>query len=176
MKATKLIVLLGGVLGVLAFFLPMAKVSHQGAEVSISAAQLFTGVDELQEKVEATTHVDGLTAEQLGKNKTDVAEVLQEIKGIVLVCFLPALLLVLIGMVALVRRRFGRLGGALALLLGVVELLVFYGLRSGADAAEGGGEAGIAMYLLAVSGLLAAGAGMVAVVTPDHGPQKPAKA
>ena len=38
MKASKFIVLVGGILGILAFFLPMVTVEREGANASVSAA------------------------------------------------------------------------------------------------------------------------------------------
>lgn len=174
MKAAKLLVLLAGVLGVAAFFLPMATVSHEGQTVSVSAFQLFTGVQALEDTVSSTDHVEGMTADELGKQKRDVTQTLAEIKGVVLACFLPGALLAIIGGVALVRRRFGRVGGAFAVLLGVVGLLVFTGLNAGADAADGAASRGVAMYLLLGTGLLGVTGGLLALVKPERPAGRPA--
>jgi hypothetical protein len=171
MKVAKLIVLLGGILGVLAFFLPMASLEHQGKHVSISAFQLFTGVRDLEDQVDTTTAVEGMTPAELGKAKQDVYETLSEIKGIVLACFLPGALLALIGLIAVARRKFGRLAGIVSILLGVVALLVFAGLNTGAEASAGGAARGPALFLLLGTGALGCIGGLLAMVSPEYGPR-----
>lgn len=156
MKAATLLVLLGGVLGVIAFFVPMATVATHGTEVGVSAYQLFVGVDVLLDSVDAAQR-----------------ETLHEIQGVVVVCFAPGALLAVIGLVAVVRRRFGRLGGAIAVLLGVVAALVFLGLNAGAEASEGEASRGPAMFLLLATAVLGFVGGLVAVVNPDRGPANP---
>jgi hypothetical protein len=159
MKYAKWIVLLGGVLGVLAFFVPLAKVQAQKTEISFSAYDLFTGLDSLQ----AMADKAGSPPEA----KKGVVETLSEIKGIIVGCFLPGAILAVIGILAVARRRFGRLGGLLAIVLGVLAFLVFMGLSRGAAEAEDG-SAGAAIYLIAASGMLGIAGGSLAVVNPDR--------
>jgi hypothetical protein len=161
MKVAKLIVLLGGLLGVLAFFVPLATVEGNNTEVSVSGYDVFTGMGALEAMAaQASTpqHV-----------KASTYETLSEIKGIILVCFLPGALLALIGLVALVRRRYGRAGGLIAIVLGVMSFLVFMALSRGAAEAQDG-SAGAAVYLIAASGLLGIAGGSLATVNPDRGP------
>ena len=162
MRTAKLIVLLAGVLGVLAFFLPLATFTHDGKELGVSAYEVFTGVGELEDRV------DGTTAE-VGKTQDDVYRTLPEIKTVVLICFLPGALLALIGLVAVARGRFGRLGGTICVLLGAVALLVFTGLNRGAEASGGDATRGAGMYLVLATGLLGVIGGLAATVSPDHG-------
>jgi hypothetical protein len=170
MKLAKLIVLLGGILGVLAFFLPMASFEHHGKHASVSAFQLFTGVSDLEDRVDGTKAVEGMTPEQLGKAKQDVYETLSEIKGIVLACFLPGALLALIGLIGVARGKFGRLAGIVSILLGAVALLVFAGLNTGAEASAGEAARGPALFLLLGTGALGCVGGMLALVSPERGP------
>jgi hypothetical protein len=169
MTAAKLIVLLAGVLGVTAFFLPLASFHHEGRATSISGYQVFTGISELEAKVETSTAIEGMTAAELGKAKRDLYQTLSEIKDVVLVCFVPGGLLAVIGLVAVVRGRFGRLGGTVSLLLGAVALLVFVGANRGVDASDGDVTRGPGLYLLLATGILGVGGGLIAAVSPDHG-------
>ena len=45
MKASKFIVLVGGILGILSFFLPLVSVTREGKTVSVSAFEVMKGLD-----------------------------------------------------------------------------------------------------------------------------------
>ena len=47
MKASKFIVLVGGILGILSFFLPLVSVTRHGETVKVSAFQVVKGLDAL---------------------------------------------------------------------------------------------------------------------------------
>jgi hypothetical protein len=159
MKLAKLVVLLGGVIGVLAFFVPLANVTVNKTEISVSGYDLFTGMSALEAMADKSNAPE--------ETKQGAVETLSEIKGIILVCFLPGALLALVGLVAVARRRFGRLGGVGAIALGVIAFLVFMALSRGAAEAEDG-TAGAAVYLIAASGLLGIAGGSLVVVNPDR--------
>jgi hypothetical protein len=162
MRAAKLVVLLAGVLGVVGFFLPLASFTHRGAEVGVSAFQVFTGVTELEDR--------GMSAADLGSARAgEVAATLSEIRGAVVLCFLPGGLLAMLGLVGVARRRFGRLGGALAILLGGVSLLIFSGLNRGVEALHGEATRGAGMYLVLGAGILGVIGGVAAMASPDRG-------
>jgi len=44
MKASKFIVLVGGILGILSFFLPLVSVTREGKTVSVSAFEVMKGL------------------------------------------------------------------------------------------------------------------------------------
>ena len=98
MKASKLIVLAGGILGVIAFFLPLVTVDHRGTKVSASAFQVVKGIGEIQAAAD-TDEAKARIAAMDGEGKKAVSDVdteLSKIKGFVVAIFLPALLLVVI--------------------------------------------------------------------------------
>lgn len=154
MKVAKLIVLLGGLLGVLGFFVPLATVRDQSTELSLSGYQLFSGMTELEDVANRA-------------NASKDLETLGEIKGIILVCFLPGALLAVVGLVGVARRQFGRPSALVAIALGVLSFLVFMAMQRGAAEAQHG-TAGPAVYLLAACGLLGIAGGSLAVVNPDR--------
>ena len=57
MKASKFIVLVGGILGILAFFLPIVTVHRRGVTASVSAFQVVKGLDTASVAVD--DHADG---------------------------------------------------------------------------------------------------------------------
>lgn len=171
MKASKFIVLVGGIVGLIAFFLPAINVTHQGKTVGVSAMQLVAGLDLAKDAVDKAESPDvgGLGAGELSKAKADASSEISKVKGFVLGLFAPALLLVIIGGVGAMRRRFGRGLGSLSLLLGLISLAL--GALIMSVASEGGKEAGagIAITLLVVTGAAGALGGLMALIKPDRG-------
>src|SRR5512134_1336374 len=137
MTAARWIVLVGGVLGTIAFFVPLASFVHRGEARAITAHELFTGVTELEQ-----------------------AQTIAEIRGVIALCFLPGAVLLVLGFVAAIRGRFGRVGGTTAVVLGVIGLLVFYALNAGVDS-DPTASRGPAMYLLLAAGALGLAGGVM---------------
>jgi hypothetical protein len=162
MRGAKWIVLVGGALGILAFFVPMARFTQGGKTYAVSVYELFSGLDAL-DKPTATA---AMTAQQ----KQDAVQTLTELQGVIVGCFAPGALLAIVALIALARRKFGRLGGMLAIVLGALSFLVFAGFTTVADAAGAALSKGPAMYLLAATGLLGIAGGMLVVAQPDIGP------
>jgi hypothetical protein len=170
MKASKFIVLVGGILGLIAFFLPAVNVTTERGKVGVSAMQLVAGLDLAKSAVdEAAVTPDTADAAAFSKARGDTSAEISKIKGFVLALFAPALLLVLLGGVGAMRRKFGRGFGAMSLLLGLISLAL--GALIMSVASEGGSEtgAGIAITLLVVTGIAGAIGGLLALVKPDRG-------
>lgn len=148
MKASKFIVLLGGVIGIVAFFLPFLEFAHQGARVTPSAMQFVTG---------------GISA----AGAESVNRVIQDMRIIVLVSFAPAVMCALFGLIGALKGSFGRGLGAGSLLFGLLTFAVWFVLNTAA--ADAGAVAGIGMWLLMVSGAAATIGGLIAVIKPDRG-------
>ena len=164
MKASKFVVLVGGILGILAFFLPMVSVSRQGKTVTVSAFQVVKGLEAVKAEVEkdevraqaASTSYDRAS---YGKAKDGV----DGIKGIVMAIFAPALLLALIGGAGVARKKFGRVAGTFSLLFGLVGLGIGAILKSAAE-----GDSGIGLTLLLITGLAGIVGGIMALVKPER--------
>lgn len=166
MKASKFIVLVGGILGLLAFFLPMVSVERGDAKVSVSAFQVVKGLDEVsatvgseEVKVKAAAYGD-----VGGASVAEAQSGIEKIKGIILAFFAPALLLAAIGGLGVARKKFGRVAGTFSLLLGLVGLGVAVMLRSAAE-----GDAGAALTVLLLTGVAGVVGGILALAKPERG-------
>jgi hypothetical protein len=165
-KATKFIVLVGGILGILAFFLPMVSVERGGKSVSVSAFQVVKGLDAVQselDKDEVRVKAASYGEEgSLSKAKGDVSG----IKGIVMAVFAPALLLALIGAAGVARKKFGRVAGTFSLIFGLLGLGIGAILKSAAE-----GDSGVGLTLLLATGVLGVVGGILTLAKPDRGEQ-----
>lgn len=164
MKASKFVVLVGGILGILAFFLPMVSVTREGKTVTVSAMQVMKGLDSVsgeldkdEVKVKAASYDGGTASLNSAKDGVD------GIKGIVMAIFAPALLLALIGGAGVARKKFGRVAGTFALLFGLVGLGIGAILKSAAE-----GDSGIGLTFLLITGLAGIVGGIMALVKPER--------
>ena len=165
MKASKFIVLAGGILGILAFFLPLVTVERHGMQVSVSAFQVVKGLDAVQDAAntkEAKAEIAKLGAEGR-KFVREADDSLDKIKGIVLAVFAPALLLAVIGGLGVSRKKFGRGAGALALLLGLLGLGIGAILKGAAE-----GDSGIGITVLLLTGVAGIVGGIMAIAKPER--------
>ena len=185
MKPAKFIVLVGAVLGLVGFFLPLLKATAEGKEISVSSFQVMTGVqvaqgavDQVKDEVRSDVAKAGETGAaeraQVKKGLDEVDEMLSRIKIFVLVLFAPTVLLLLIGGIATVRKKFGRGGGILAFLVGGLGTgmwaLVNAAIGEVSKEPGGGGvAAGIGLWMLLVVGLAGVIGGILVLVKPDDG-------
>jgi hypothetical protein len=163
-KASKFIVLVGGILGIIAFFLPLVSVERGGKSASVSAFQVVKGLDAAdtalsQDEVRVKAASYGQTG-TLNEAKDGLAAA----KGIVLGMFAPALLLAAIGGAGVARKKFGRVAATFTLLIGLIGL----GIGAlGKSAAEG--DAGIGLTFMLLAGVAGVVGGLIALVKPDRG-------
>lgn len=163
MKASKLIVLVGGLLGILAFFLPLVSVTRGEVKGTVSAFQLVKGIDDVKSAVDvaAASSTDPTHHAMAREAKSDLGA----LKGIVFAIFVPALLLAVIGGGGVAKKKFGRVAGTFSLLLGLVGLGIAGLLVSAAE-----GDSGAGIYLLLLTGGAGVIGGLLALVKPDRGP------
>jgi len=164
MKASKFVVLVGGILGILAFFLPMVSVTREGKNVTVSAFQVVKGLDAVKgeldkDEVKMKAASYGETG-SLNRAKSDI----DGIKGIVMAIFAPALLLAAIGGAGVARKKFGRVAGTFSLLFGLLGLGIGAILKSAAE-----GDSGIGLTLLLITGVAGIVGGIMALAKPDRG-------
>ena len=159
MKASKLIVLVGGILGILAFFLPLVSVERQGKSASVSAFQIMKGLDQVEVAVDDGVSKRSLDVATGAEAKKDIGA----LKGIVMAIFAPALLLSLLGGLGVARKRFGRVAGTFSLLAGLAGLGIAAILKGAAE-----GDAGIGLTLLLITGVAGVIGGLVALVKPER--------
>ncbi|HEY4182613.1 MAG TPA: hypothetical protein VGM90_37530 [Kofleriaceae bacterium] len=162
MKATKFIVLAGGILGILAFFLPMANVHRGDYSATVSAFQLVKGIDTLAVQAGHDMKVAVDTASIEGAAQARSA--LDGMKGIVLGLFIPGFLLAALGALAFMRGKFERVAATFSFVAGLVALGLGVLLRGASE-----GDGGIALTLLVVTGLAGAIGGIIGLVKPDRG-------
>jgi hypothetical protein len=178
-KAIKFIVLAAGVLGVLAFFLPIAQASYSQdgttATASLSAFDIVRGnIPVSVSKAGESTTMRTNLADHV-ETKGDVGAM----KGIVIGMFAPGFLLLLIGLVNLKRGKFQRLGGFFTLLLGMVGLGIGMIFQAAADEVSkdaGQSIGGVGISLMLAGGALAALGGLLALIKPDRGEVAPTPA
>jgi hypothetical protein len=159
MKASKFIVLVGGILGILSFFLPLVSVERNGAKASVSAYQVVKGLDAVEVAVDEGARHAAYDIETSASAKKDIGAM----KGIVMAIFAPALLLSLIGAAGVARKRFGRVAGTFSLLAGLVGLGIAMLLKSAAE-----GDGGIGLTLLLITGVAGVFGGIAALVKPER--------
>ena len=175
MKAIKFVILGFGLLGVISFFLPYAKIGGE----SISAMDAMKGADALGKAADAATDSvvdsDALNEDQKSeakKNLSEVGEVLDTIKGIIIIMFAPAFLMALIGGIGAARGKLERLGGAGVMILGFIGLAIngiFLAAWGSAEVKEAGGDAAIAQYLLTMTCAAGFVLGLLTQIKPDRG-------
>jgi hypothetical protein len=167
MKAAKFLVLGGGIIGLIAFFLPLISVAKSGVEGQLSAFQIVKGIDAVEDVVDTA---EGTAAGKTVEGKQAVAEAneaLGAVKMIVLAIFVPAIFLTLFGALG-AKKRFGRGLGIGSLLFGLIGLGIWALLNSAASDA-GGGEsaAGIGLHLLLITGLGGLIGGLLGAIKPE---------
>lgn len=164
MKATKFIVLVGGILGILAFFLPMVTIKDGDVSASASAFQLLKGISHASDVVSSSgVSAAAIDAGVSGADLKAANDGLETMKGVIGAIFVPAILLALIGGLALKRKQFGRVAGTFSLLFGLIGLGIAMLLRGAA-----GDEGGIALTLLVVTGLAGTVGGILGLAKPER--------
>lgn len=166
MKASKFIVLAAGVLGILAFFLPMVTVDDGDMKASVSAFQIIKGVDALEVSIdnEAVKAAHAGRGEVASALSSEAKEGLAALKGIVMAVFVPALVLLFVGGLGVMRKKFGRVAGTFSLIFGLIGLGIGALLSSAAE-----GDGGIGLTLLLLTGVVGVIGGLIALVKPDRG-------
>jgi hypothetical protein len=165
-KATRFIVLAAGILGLASFFLPFVAVQNSGVKGQLSAYTIVKGIDDAQEVVKSSA----VPAHVAKKDLAEVNAALSQVKGIVLGLYAPLALLVVIGVVGLSRKKFGRVAGSFSFVVGLIGLAVAALLLSAAsEEPTAESFAGIGMYIMLAAAGLGALAGLVTLFKPDRG-------
>ncbi len=170
MKAWKFLILVGGIAGIVGFFQPFARgrVERADLETSFTAYQLARGV-KAKDIVPELEKV-GRTRADAERDAKALEEGLPKVGPLAIAIYAPAVLLALFGAIAVVRGRIGRLGGLVALLLGVTSAglwaILYMASRESHDATI---TLGLGANLLLVAGLAGVLAGLGALVAPDRG-------
>lgn len=175
MKAIKFVILGCGILGLLSFFLPMLKVTMGEETHSFSAADVMKGVELAEQGVkkarEDLSDEIATAAPEVDKGLKDADEAIDTIKGIIAMFFIPSLLLVAIGGVATFRKKLGRLGGFGTMLFALIGIAMsgFSIAVLGDPSVKSVLGAGMALYLLLLTGIAGFVCGLLTLIKPDQG-------
>lgn len=171
MSAWKYLVLLGGIIGVLGFFLPFVDVHTTEARFGRhpSAFDLVRRLEGLDAMTLDLTKL-GLADADAKRMATQAHDQLQTARTAASVIYAPAALLALLGIVCGIRRRMGRLAGLISLILGgasgAVWGIFFYVARGDPHHSATMGMGANLLLASAAAGMIA---GLGALIVPDRG-------
>jgi hypothetical protein len=169
MKVWKVIILVCGLAGLAGFFLPMATTTDAaGKSTSYSALDIMRGGGNAGQVVGTMKDVGeghAVSKELTEKIDAHLSQGVMALKGIVAALFLPALLLVVLGLSGIVRGRFGRVGAIGAIVFGLVSAAVWGIFYLGAS--SGAATLGLGLHMLLVAGLGGIIGGIGNFVKPD---------
>lgn len=175
MKVAKHVLILLGLVGVLGVIMPFAEVRKGIAAVQLSAKDLSFGLEKTHAALDRK--LPKLVEKRLGSTVTDTRDELKLVadglKYAALV-FLPAALLVVIGIIAVLRKRLGRVLAGTALFFGLVTLAAYIGLHYGIayalDEADVNGmtiELRTGAHMLILTAVTGIGVGLAGLIKPE---------
>jgi hypothetical protein len=164
----KFMVLVAGVLGIIAFFLPMIAMPMKTATATPSAFEIVRGIDaEALDEVAAVRLVEGVQ----GLNERQAADKVEKglgmVRGLVMVAFAPALWLLVLGGVG-VWKRFGRGLAIVSMMVSFTSLWIWDTLDSAATRVGGPDGPAIGLDLLMVMGVAGMVGGVLATIRPER--------
>lgn len=170
-RGWKYVVLLGGIAGVVAFFLPFITFDSRDGMITggVSAYQIVSGIDSITEVMSGAAPLLA-THEDVQAFAKVFNEDLREYRVAMVAFYAPAALLALVGALAGARRRMGRIAGLSALVLGAANAaiwMLFSQVR--ADQPDETVGLGIGLHLLLAAGIAGILAGLGALLAPDRG-------
>jgi hypothetical protein len=181
MSAWKHILLLAGALGVLGVFAPMLEVRQGRVAIELSARQLSFGFERSHSLLER--ELPKLAEKYLPRSARSThqdARLVADASRWAALAYAPSALMLLLGLVGILRQRFGRVLGTLALLSSLASIASWLGLRIGLRIAlqESGLEHTqvsllFGAHLLLLAGIPGALASLGALLRPDLGRPPP---
>ncbi len=177
MRAWKHAVLLLGALGALGLFAPMLELRQGRAAVELSARQLSFGFEKQHSILERELPqlAEKYLPASVRSTRRDV-RLISEASRWAALAYAPAALIALLGLIGILRRRFGRALGTLALLSGLASIGAWLGLHFGIRFALSQSDLDqtqvtlmFGAHLLLVAGAAGVIAGIGALIKPDLG-------
>lgn len=173
-KAAKFLVLIAGLAGLVAFFLPFLTAESGGKTASISAFQAVKGIDTALDATEQATA--GATTPEAKSATAEIADVVNKVKAFLYAMYAPAVLLALFGLIGVLKKKFGRGFGVLSVLMGLIALgfwALLFMAAGEANKDQGAGDVkvalGLGVHLLLATGILGFIGGITNTVKPDYG-------
>lgn len=171
MSVWKYLVLLGGIVGIVGFFLPFVDVHTTGARFGRhpSAFELVRRLETLDSMTQGLSAL-GVAPADARQMATQAHASLETARTAASVIYAPAALLALLGIACGVRRRMGRLAGFCSLILGAISGAV-WGIFAYVAMSDPHRSAtlGLGADMLLACGALGVIAGLGALVVPDRG-------
>jgi hypothetical protein len=174
LKAIKFVILAAGVLGLISFFLPLLNVDKEGFKMKISSFDVVKGL-ELADEFESKVKSDIEALDTAGESKAfiaDIDEALDAIKIFLVVLFAWPVLLLLVGGVGALRGKLERVGGTVALVVGLIGTLLCMLILAAWGSQEvkaSGGSSGIAVYTMLLANVTGFICGLLTLIKPDRG-------
>ena len=179
MTVAKHLLILLGLVGVLGVVMPLAELRKGPAGVTLSAKELSFGLEKTHGMLDK--QLPGFLAKRIPADvrdtRDDVKMVADYLKWAVFV-FAPAVLLVLIGIVAVARKQLGRPLASAALLVGVIALGTWIALHKviayaivEADVKGMTIELMSGAHMLLITAATGIGVGIAVLVRPDVPPR-----
>jgi hypothetical protein len=170
-SAWKYLVLIGGIAGVVGFFLPFISFHSRDDRIagSVSAYQIVRGIDDVGALIDGARPV-AVTNDQAKQVVATLDRELARYRSALVACYVPAAALALLGALAGARRKMGRIAALLAIVLGLANAAVwalFYEVSM--EHPDVTASMGTGLHLLLIAGLLGGLAGLGALIAPDRG-------
>jgi len=181
----RFILLIALVASIVGAFLPMVDLKYGRITMGLTAIDLSFDMDKTRalagKEMPRLPRAIGKRLESVRSDQQDLQLVLDASKWAV-GAFLPGVLLGLLGLIGLLRKRAGRLIGALAIPLGLASIGAWFGLRYAVHYAAAEADLGkvvvalqVGAHALLVIGGLGLLVGIGALVNPDRAPDPPAQ-
>lgn len=181
MKAAKHILFACGMLGFIGMFLPLFSFGRQPVRIEVSARELTFGLQKTHKLLDKQIpdYINKRIPRDVVEARDDVKTVLDASRGAAL-AFIPAALMMLIGVSGMWRGHLGRKLAGAALLLGVASIGSYFGLKYGISYGENEEPllkrvnlvVEMGAYFLIIAGLGGLVGGMFGVIKPEEPPRK----
>lgn len=188
MRAWKYLVLIGGIIGIAGFFLPFVELHEAQTKISgdtvklkpiaLSGYQVVRGIDDIHDLIASTRPLTKQAEPEIQVVIAGFNAQLAQYRGLMIAFYVPALLLALLGALAGMRRRMGRLAGLCAIAFGAGNALVWLvfdqisrdlATKSAATGTTAKTMMGLGLHALLLAGVFALLAGVGALILPDRG-------
>ena len=182
MKAAKHILFVAGLIGLIGMFVPLVSLGKGVTHVEVTAKELSFGLSRTHQLIDKD--IPPLVAKRLPKDvlsgRDDVRTVLKALRGAA-AAFVPALVILLLGVSGMWRGQFSRRLAIAALACGVASIAAYLGLRYGIDYGENEEPllrrveltVEVGAYLLIVAGLGGIVGGALAAWKPELPKRRP---
>jgi hypothetical protein len=170
MKPIKFVILGAGVLCVLSFFLPYVEIRGD----SYTPMAILDKVDVAEAGVR---NVEKRLSEEAEDRKirgdlSGIKDAMDIVRGMLIFAYLPGAVLLVIGIIGAVRGRLERVGGVIAMIIGLLAVGInglLLAVWSTAEVKATGSSPAIAQYLLFFGCTIGFVGGLLTVIKPDRG-------